>query len=111
MDFIKRYFINFWIWWYVVNARLILLGLIGRWSFTLSFLNVVPMLRNLFVPLYQDYSRIGIFISIPIRLVWIITGTFFQFIITIPLGIAFLVYLVLPLVPLWSIFTFILYYQ
>jgi hypothetical protein len=106
LDFIKQYFLNFWIWWYVINARTFGQNLLAKWNFTLGFLNLVPMLSNLFVPLYQDYSRTGILVSIPIRLVWVVSGTIIQILITIPLVLAYLVYLILPVLPLLAVISF-----
>jgi hypothetical protein len=105
---VRRYFLNFWIWWYLIKGRELLRSLTFGWNFTLGYFNVVPMLKNLFVPLYQDYSNIGILISIPIRLVWVIIGSFMQLIVTIPLVCVYLIYLVVPLLPIWGVATFFL---
>lgn len=106
MDFIKQYFLNFWIWWYIINARIIGQNLLAKWNFTLGVLNLVPMLSNLFVPLYQDYSRMGIIVSLPIRLTWVVGGTIIQILVTIPLIMAYLLYLILPLLPIFAVISF-----
>ncbi|MFQ5493450.1 MAG: hypothetical protein ACE5DX_04795 [Candidatus Dojkabacteria bacterium] len=106
IEVFKHYIINFWVWWYLVRGRHVLERIVGIWNFTLGYFNVVPMLRNLFVPLYQDYSNIGIVISIPIRLVWVIVGSAMQLLITAPLLIAYMIFLMLPLLPVYGLLNF-----
>ncbi|KXK26793.1 MAG: hypothetical protein TR69_WS6001000814 [candidate division WS6 bacterium OLB20] len=103
----KKYFINFWLWWYVIEAGQVARNLINMWSFTLGYFNVVPMARNLFVPLYQDYSAIGYAISFPIRLIWITVGSIMQLFVTVPLLLLFLMYLVLPLIPVFQLLRYL----
>jgi hypothetical protein len=67
LGFIREYLLNFFIWWYYVQNRVILGDLISRSTFMLSFLNLIPMISNFFSPLYQDYSFIGIVIALPFR--------------------------------------------
>lgn len=64
------------------------------------------MAQNLFVPLYQDYSTIGYAISLPIRLIWVTVGSIMQIFVTIPLLFLFVVYLVLPLIPILQLLSF-----
>ena len=106
--FFKRYFLNFWLWWYAVEARLFLAKLTSIWLFTLEFLNLVPMLSNLFEPLYQDYTRTGRIVGFIFRSGWIFFGSLAQLVITIPLVVAFVVFLILPLLPPWAILSFLI---
>lgn len=99
----KRYILNFWIWWYIIESKQVWKKIVGIASFTLGYLNVVPMAQNIFAPLYQDYSRTGRIIAFPIRLIWILIGSIIQLIITIPLLAIYLFYLVLPIMPLWAV--------
>lgn len=105
----KRYFINFWLWWYVIEASQVARSLINLWSFTLGYFNVLPMAQNLFVPLYQDYSTIGYAISLPIRLVWVTVGSILQLIVTVPLLFLFFLYLIVPLIPVIQLLRYFTY--
>lgn len=100
IGFIKRYIVGFWLWWYVVEAKIFYSKVATIWLYTLSFLNVVPMLRHLFEPLYQDYTTVGRVIAFPIRLLWGVTGAVIQIFITIPLIALMLFYLALPILPI-----------
>jgi len=99
---LKKYLIDFWIWWYIVNARETVMNLLRVWSFTFAYFNILPMLTNLFIPLYQDFTIMGRLISIPIRLTWVAVGSFLQLLVTIPLLAFLLFYLLLPLLPWWA---------
>ena len=85
-----------------MNARETVMNLLRVWSFTFSYFNILPMVTNLFVPLYQDFTITGKLISIPIRLTWVAVGSFLQLLVTIPLLAFLLFYLLLPLMPLWA---------
>ena len=64
---------------------------------SLANLNILPMLANFFVPMYQDQSFTGRVLSLLLRFVWVIIGTLLQLLLTIPLvGIA-VVWLALPI--------------
>jgi hypothetical protein len=91
--------VNFWIWWYVVKAYDFAQELFGYWAFMLNYLNLPVMASNMFVPLYQDTSTVGKFISFIIRSVWIFFGGIFMIIITIPLLAVYGLYLLLPVLP------------
>lgn len=103
---IKKYFINFWIWWYYVNAGDILGDLLRFWLLILGKLNVVPMLSNLFVPLYQDYSAIGRFISFMIRLVWSFFGIAIFLIVGVPILALMALYLIAPIFSIYQVVIF-----
>jgi hypothetical protein len=105
-----KYIINFWIWWYGVQSVIIAQNLFGTWTYMLGYLNIVPMLTNLFTPLFQDYSKTGRIIAFPIRLTWVIVGSIFLLILSIPLIFMFFLYLLLPLAPLVAISSYIISY-
>lgn len=77
--------------------------LLGKWSFVLNYLNLPVMANNMFVPLYQDYSIGGKFISFLIRFVWIVFGSICMIVITIPIILVYVIYLLLPLMPLFAL--------
>lgn len=90
-----------------MNARIVIGKIFETWVFLLNILNVGPMLRNLFQPLYQDYSRMGRLIAFPIRFSWVLFGTLVGFaLLPVFLGVA-VVYLILPAMPLYGIISYI----
>jgi len=97
---ILKYVVNPWIWWYWIKGAEVFNTLLQIWSFSLAYMNVVPMLRNLFQPLYQDYSFVGRVVAFPIRLGWVVGGSLIQLVITVPVIFAFLIYLILPILPI-----------
>jgi hypothetical protein len=102
----KKYFINFWVWWYWINTREVLGSLFRFWLMVLGKLNVVPMLSNLFVPLYQDYSVIGRFVSFVIRFSWSFFGLITFLLIGIPILALALLYLAAPVIVVYQIISF-----
>jgi len=74
--------------------------LVSNWALTLDSLNIVPMLRNLFVPLFQDYSWEGKIVAIPFRIFWVFFGLLFQLFYSIILAIVFIGYLLVPISPI-----------
>jgi hypothetical protein len=105
---IKDYILNFWVWWYLVNSRDVLGGLYRYWMYLLGRLNVVPMLSNLFTPLYQDYSAIGRFMSFLIRISWGTGGLVIFLIAGIPIIALGIIYLILPFAVIFQIVRFFL---
>lgn len=100
MGLLKNYIIDFWIWWYFIEGKRVLKKMVSDWSFVLAYLNLVPMLRNLFVPLFQDYSWEGKLVAVPFRLTWVLIGTIAMLVFTIIALIGFTAYLLLPFAPL-----------
>lgn len=96
----KNYTVDFFLWWYLINGKNIFSKLITNWRFTLESLNLVPMMKNLFLPLFQDYTWEGKLIAVPFRLLWVIFGLIFQIFYSIGLLIVLLVYIVCPLLPI-----------
>jgi hypothetical protein len=97
-----RYFFNFWVWWYVIIAYDLARFLLEKWGFLLNLLNLPAMVSNMFVPLYQDYSWGGKFISFIIRFVWVFFGTIVMVIATVPIVLVYVIYLLLPLMPVFA---------
>jgi len=98
-----QYFINFWVWWYVVKAYDYARNLIGYWSFLLNYVYLPSMIANLFVPLYQDNSIAGKFISVIIRFAWIVFTSVFMIFITVPMLVVYLIYLLIPFLPIFAL--------
>jgi hypothetical protein len=82
---LKKYFLNFWIWWYGAQLASILKGTYSLWSLSLANLNILPMLSNLFVPMYQDQSFSGKVISFFLRSMWVLFGSIILVLLTVPL--------------------------
>ncbi|MBN2015423.1 hypothetical protein JW766_01185 [Candidatus Dojkabacteria bacterium] len=93
---LKKYFLNFWIWWYGAQLRACLQMTYSFWSLSLATLNILPMLANLFVPMYQDASISGRIISLFFRVVWVFGGSLIQILITIPLISVVFIWVILP---------------
>lgn len=105
-----KYFYNFWVWWYFAKAYDIATSLMNRWLFIYNYMNLPSMIENFIVPLYQDQSGVGKFISVIIRSVWIILGGVIMLLLTVPMIIIFGIYLLLPIMPLFAVLNTILYY-
>jgi hypothetical protein len=96
----KNYILNFFLWWYLVNGKDVFSKLVTNWRYTLEAMNLVPMLRNLFAPLYQDYSWEGKLVAIPFRIFWVLFGIFFQLLYTLGLIVVLIGYLLVPILPI-----------
>lgn len=105
---VQKFFVNFWIWWYLINIGNLRKSLLRIWLYWLGYMNVVPMVRNIFVPIYQDTSIAGRSISLIIRINWIFFGSISQAIVTIPIVFLFFIALILPFLPIIMILTYFL---
>jgi hypothetical protein len=99
MSFLKNYLIDFWIWWYFIEGKKVLLKMVADWSFVLAYLNLAPMLTNLFVPLFQDSSWEGKLVAVPFRLTWVLVGGIAMLFYSLVVLLGFIAYLALPLAP------------
>ena len=107
INLLNRYFFNYIFWWYVVEAPLILGNLLGKWVFLMNMLNILPMLKNLFQPLYQDYTRMGRLIAFPIRFTWVFFGLVIELLLLPVIALIFCLYLILPLTPVYGILSYL----
>lgn len=108
MSLLNRYVINYLIWWYLVQGKEVVNKIIQNWIFVMNILNIGPMVRNLFQPLYQDYSRMGRVIAFPIRLTWVITGLFIG-VLLLPIFIFILcTYFLIPLFSFYGIISYLI---
>lgn len=103
---LQKYLVNFWVWWYFIQIREFGKTILRTWLYALGFTNLVPMITNLFRPLYQDYTIIGYVIGFIVRSVWSVFGLVSMFFITIPLLIIYLVMVILPLLPIIMILSY-----
>jgi len=100
---IRKYFLNFWLWWYGVRFYRLLLSIYSFWTLAFANLNILPMMANLFVPMYQDRSFSGRVISFFLRFSWVIVGLILQLLITIPLVCVVISWLSFPLVCIFQL--------
>ena len=107
LNFVNHYFLNFFIWWYLVESKIILGKVFGGWIFLLNMLNVPPMLKNLFQPLYQDYTRMGRIIAFPIRFTWVVIGITLELALLPLFLLVFLIYLFLPITPIYGVLSYL----
>jgi hypothetical protein len=75
--------------------------------YSIGYLNVVPMLRNLFTPLYQDYTFTGRVVGLLIRSVWVLFGFLIMIPITIIVLIGIISMILIPLIPIFMILSII----
>jgi len=93
---IKLYFLNFFIYWYQVKLKDIIQKSILLWTNSLVKTNVIPMVTNIFTPMYQDQSIIGKFLSFITRIIWVFFGSIYQILLLIPLVVIVILWLILP---------------
>lgn len=98
---------NFVVWWYLVEARIFISKVFGYWIYMMQFLNILPMLTNLFTPLYQDYTKLGRIIAFPIRSTWAFMGIVIQLILIPPMVLMIILYVLMPLAPIWGVFSYL----
>lgn len=108
LNLLNRYFLNYFVWWYLVQSKIIIAKIFGGWMFLLNLLNVPPMLKNLFRPLYQDNTRMGRIIAFPIRLTWVFFGLMIELLLLPILGVVILIYMVLPIIPIYGFASYLL---
>lgn len=102
---IKKYLLDFWIWWYWFSAKDVLKDFKKHWIFILGYLNLLPMLTNLFVPLFKDYSWEGRIVAFPIRFTWVIVATILLLLYSALLLVTIICYFALPLLPVVVIYS------
>lgn len=103
---INKYLLNFWKWWYGVQFKTVFHTVYSFWSLSLANLNIIPMFANLFVPMFQDRSLTGKFLSLMMRLVWIAGSSILMLFIMIPLVLILIIWLAIPLICIVQILRF-----
>jgi hypothetical protein len=104
---VTNYVINFWRWWYGHYALQILQKLYNEIIFILESTNTLSMAKNLSKPMFQDDSGIGRGLGFFIRLAWVWFGGIFAIVVVVPLLLAYLVYLLLPVIAVIMISIFL----
>lgn len=108
INLVNRYIFSYFVWWYVVEAKIILGKVVGGWLFLLNLLNVPPMLKNLFQPLYQDYTKLGRIIAFPIRFTWVVFGLLIELALLPVFLFVFVLYLLVPFAPVYGIISYLI---
>ena len=89
-------FLFFIVWWYTIGLRRVLIGLFNEFLKTLRRLSLKIFFKNLFKPLYGDYTKMGRAIGITIRLILFVALILTAFIWLVLLVIIFLGWLLAP---------------
>jgi hypothetical protein len=103
----QDYLLNFIVWWYGVFCRNAIKALVYRTIYLLNLTNTLPMVKNLFTPLFQDNSNVGRLMSLLIRPWWIFFGTMITIVAIIPRFLLTILYIILPFVPILQILNFL----
>jgi hypothetical protein len=93
----KRYLIDPIHWYFLVFFKdFAQEHFLNQYIFFLNKTNTIPMMKNLFVPIYQDQSSIGKAMGFIIRSIWITYGSIVSTIKIIPFLLVSVLVLVLP---------------
>jgi hypothetical protein len=85
----------------------VLQGVFSFWSLALANLNILPMISNIFVPMYQDQTFTGKIMSFFLRLGWVFLGSLLMVCISIPLVGIVIVWICLPILCFIQIIRFL----
>lgn len=97
---IKKYLLDFWVWWYWFFAKRVFHEAKTDWVFTLGALNIVPMATNLFTPMFKDKSWEGRLVAFPIRLTWVLVSSVVLILYSALVLVGILCYFLVPLAPI-----------
>lgn len=103
----QEYFINFFLWWYLVKVKAAFFNAIKNLVFYMNLTLALPMAQNLFVPMFRDKSSGGKALSLFIRFWWVGFGTIASIAISLPYFVFALFLLILPVLPIIQIILFI----
>jgi hypothetical protein len=95
---VQDYLYNFFVWWYAVKLRELIIGLRKIELTLLRATYTVDMIKNFNQPIYQDFSTIGRMIGFVIRGVWIIGGLIIMLVAMIPFTVVAAIYALLPFI-------------
>jgi len=104
----KEFLLGFWIWWYFERQFDLLRSIAGVLNGLAQRTRLDVSIRYLFVPLYQSRSAASLVFSLPARLFMLLFGGVVQLIGTAIAIIAWITYILLPLLPvvllwLWAL--------
>jgi len=71
------------------------------------YLNIRPMLSNLFTPMFQDKSWTGRLVAFPVRLLWGLGGLAVQLVLVVAGLMLLLAYFILPILPIIELIYYI----
>lgn len=103
----KALTIDFFIWWYRFKSIEQLDMLRYRLFYYLHITRTLPMLQNIFYPLFGDNRWSGRFVGFFIRFWWIIIGGIITTIIMIPFVIYTVAFIALPIFSICYIFIYL----
>lgn len=104
MEFLRVYFLNFFIWYYRIFAKDIFNNIfLQTFKDHLQARGVIVMAENFYEPLYQDDSPLGKSLGMIIRFWWIGTGTILSILFVIPNFIVAILVLIFPFLFLLSL--------
>lgn len=100
----QGYIINFFYWWYLVRGEQVILATIKKIIFLLESTNTLTMARNLTVPLFQDNTGMGKLFAIILRSGWVWFGGMFALLLSIPVVVKALAFLLIPVLVIMGVF-------
>jgi hypothetical protein len=96
----REYTLNFFIWFYIYKVKDFALTVYGRFVFILIYTRTLPMIRNIYKPMFGDNDLIGRLIGFFIRFWWSLFGLIISLVYITPFVIAFIIFILLPLIPI-----------
>jgi len=95
------------VWWYSAGLIKKIKGLGRRVKILAHFLGLKILLVNLFKPMFGEYSRSGRIISFFMRCILLVWRMFLFVLGTLFFVLLFFVWIFLPLIAIWQIYTLI----
>lgn len=94
----KRYVINFFVWWFTVHSKAIIFRLSSRFVFIMDSTGTISMAQNINTPMFQDESPIGRTLGKFLRVMWVWLGGMLSILLILPISLFYLIYLSLPFI-------------
>ena len=104
-----EYTFGFIVWWYLYKLPDIFRDLVFRYVYALNITKTLPMVLNLFHPLYGDNSQFGFIFGFVFRLIWFFFGFIFCTIYILPFVIFFIFFVMAPLLPIVQLVNLVIY--
>lgn len=96
--------VRFPVWWYTGGVAWIARGIAESLEGLIQGLSLRILFKNLFVPMYGDYTKSGRFISFGVRLVQMVVYLCVTFVWILILGVGFFLWILFPLIIAYSIY-------
>lgn len=103
----KEYTLNFFIWYYIYKVRDLGLTVYSRFVFILILTRTLPMIKNIYKPMFGDNDIVGRLIGLFIRFWWSLFGLIVSVVYIIPFVIAFIIFILLPLIPIFMLIKYL----